>query len=174
MKKESITIRVSEELNQDLEIYAMLHEKPKSEIIREGIENLLGTNVTQELKNDTIVKIENRPNLNLVQSLSFTELIFWIYRKREDPEINEGTEFYIQHIKLLRKMNNHPLFTPEILIEFNKVLAELETYVWGEEWYDSDFSFPKNNPGGFDYEKLAYFMHTIRYDEDNNRVVEID
>jgi predicted DNA-binding protein len=168
MKTSIINTRISSSLKEELEILSQFLSIPISNIVREALENHL-TNSIDNHKNDLIIEGLNSADIELLQSLSFTELIFWLYDKKRDPAICEIIEFYEGFIKLIEEINQHPLFTDEILIEFNKVLFELNHVL--NEWSGllCGFKFPES----FDYLKLSNFIHAIRYDDENNKVIHI-
>ena len=149
MKTSTINLRLSVNTKETLDKLAYLNEKNVSDIVREAIELYL--------KNDEEQK--NNTQIDLVQTLSFTELIFWLYQKKEDPEITELSTFIEQITSTINEMNGHPLFDSEIMIEFNKVLLDINDISLDREHY----SFPKT----LNYDKLASFMYCIRYDVDN-------
>ncbi|WP_028872329.1 hypothetical protein [Psychroserpens burtonensis] len=168
MKTSIINTRISSSLKEELEILSQFLSTPISNIVREAIENHLINSIDNH-KNDFIVEGLNSNDIQLLESLGFTELIFWLYDKKRDPQICEIAEFYEFLIKLIEEINQHPLFTDEILIELNKVLFELNHTL--DEWSGllSGFKFPES----FDYLKLSDFLHALRYDDENNKVIHI-
>lgn len=55
----------------------------------------------------------------MIQTLGFSELIFWIYEKQFNPDADEIDEFYLALIDIIAEINSHPLFSDEIINEFN-------------------------------------------------------
>ena len=166
MKEILISIRINEELKNELEMMSVSNSQSVSELVRESIYKHLA----KPEKDTCNVKLSNK-ELEIIQSLGFTEFIFWISDKKRDSGCFEVDELYVQFINLINEMNNHPLFNKEIIVEFNKVKDEFEDYLSFDNLTDDSFQLPKSEI--FDYEKLYDFMHTIRYDEDNNLVVHI-
>jgi hypothetical protein len=170
MKDTIIHTRVSENLKDDLLNFSYITDKSVSKIVRIAIEEYLVK--TNNCKSEQGTIKEKSESLDLIQTLGFTELIFWIYDKKWDPEINESNEFYIQIMEIIEQLNHHPLFTNEIIHEFNKVSIELKEYLYDYEieanW---NFKFPTNCVNGFNYEKLSEFMYGLRYDVNNEKTL---
>ena len=123
-----------------------------------------------DIDNKTITVDESQ--LEVIQTLGFTELIFWLYQKRIDPGIIEIEELYIQFIDLISEFEQYPIFKPKVLHELAKVSKELEEILYGDMPRFDYFEFPQDGPNGFDYGVLADFMYTIRYDN-NNKVIHV-
>lgn len=168
MKSTVINIRVTEELKEELEIIGNETDISVSSLIR----SILSDFVNAE-KSIHVSSIENDKRNDVLQSLGFTELIFWIYDKLRNPEINEIDDLYFQFIHLIEELEDHPLFTKEIMFELNKISDELRRYLSGAI-KNMDFSFSNiENENYFDYEMLSQFLYGLRYDEDDNRVLNI-
>ncbi|WP_053977220.1 hypothetical protein [Mangrovimonas xylaniphaga] len=169
MKNNIINIRISDTLKQELEILSSIKEVSMSNLIREALLNFINT-VDLDIE-----KAKSSRSCSLLQSLSFSEFIFWIYEKKRNPEIIEGGEYHIQQLELIKKMRKHPLFTQEILEEIDKIAVEIEKLLNGEIRGAMNFEFPvEGNSNSFNYELFSYFMYAIRYDEENNKVLFID
>jgi len=172
MKTTTVNIRISNILKDQIEEFAIENDQSISEATRSIIESYF--NKTSDLIDDNagINAIEPNGDLDLLQTLGFTELVFWIYDKRFDTEINESNEYYLKMIDTISKFDSHPLFTDEIVKEFNKISTELKLYL-SDSNYD-EFYFPQpDNPFSFNYDLFNEFFHGVRYDEDNNRVLTI-
>lgn len=167
MKNEIINIRITSSFKEDLGILAQLKGLSISDLGREALNMYFNTTDFGEPEvRDTIEEKHNKDSDGLLQSLAFTELIFWIYDKRLNPEMSEIDQYYDQHVALIDEMNNHSRFTSEILIEFNKIKSELKGECDGYDHRSGIFLFSqKNNPNSFNYDKLSYFMYGIRYTE---------
>lgn len=159
MKTSIINIRVNSEIKNKLESIANLKEKALSEVVREALINY------SEAENNDHNYNENLP-YSIFQTLGFAEFIFWLYQKRFDQEKCESKAMYQQFIELINEMRTNPYFYPEILDEIDKVYIELESTINNNEFFEY-FEFPiSSNKNSFDYEKLADFMYTIRYEDD--------
>lgn len=159
MKTSILNIRISIDIKVELEKIATTKNKAVSDIAREAINNYLKAEI--EPSNSTLSK-----NLDILQSLTFSELIDWVYRKRIDPEVNEITIFIESMVDIIDEMENHPLFYPEILAEFKKISHELITMGTDPNHNGKYYNFPNTHNGGFCYDKLADFMCCIRYADD--------
>ncbi|GAA4289524.1 hypothetical protein [Aestuariibaculum suncheonense] len=164
MRTAVVNTRINSSLKDELEILSHLNGKTVSENVRQAIEAYLSDEVSEY---NTVDKKQNK-YLDVLQSLSFTELIFWVYDKKRNPAIEEIDELYYAFLDLIREINENPLFTVEILAEFDKVSRELKKLLY-EDGYFENFTFPLD----FSYEKLSYFMHGLRYDELNQKVIHI-
>jgi hypothetical protein len=170
MKTNTITLRVSDCQKNKLEDLGFDKGKSKSEIIRSIIEDFFNSpdNLTE------IQSYAKNTEIDFVQTLGFSELIFWIYAKMNNPEINETNEFYIQLINEIEKLKKHPLFSDEIINEFNKIYRELQDYLGGISFLRNEFRFCQaDNQNAFNYGLFADFFYGIRYDEFQNRVLNI-
>ncbi|WP_458627766.1 hypothetical protein [Winogradskyella sp. PC D3.3] len=158
MKNEFINIRISSDFKADLEILSNTKGISLSNLGREAL---------NEYYNNTPVNESTKTNLNndqLIQSLAFTEFIFWIYEKKNNPIISEMDYFYKQHLSLIEEMKTHPRFDIKILSEFNKIKVEIEDKLKGFKDYPEVFLFPtENHETSFNYSLLADFMYNIRY-----------
>lgn len=165
-KTNIITVRVNEEDKEMIEKISFLHEKPSSEVVRTAITKYLDD--IQDTK-------PKGSNIDLIQTLGFGELVFWILEKREDARILESYLHFERCVDLIQDLNKHPIFTPEVLVEFNKIARELEGYLNDEDPLDhAEFHFPKPTTiNGFNYQVFKDFMSTIRDHEDFMEVLYI-
>ncbi|MEP5254326.1 MAG: hypothetical protein ABJQ39_04630 [Winogradskyella arenosi] len=158
MKNEFINIRISSDFKADLEILSNTKGISLSNLGREAL---------NEYYNNTPVSEPTKTNLNndeLIQSLAFTEFIFWIYEKKNNPTMSEMDFFYKQHLILIEEMKTHPRFNNKILNEFNKIKDEIEDKLQGFKGYPEVFLFPtENHETSFNYALLADFMYNIRH-----------
>lgn len=166
MKETIISIRVSEELKNELETISISKSTSVSKLVRDSL-LFYTSNAEPEHTNPKC----NKDEIDILKSLGFTEFIYWICDKQRDPEINEIDELYTQFINLIDEMAQYPLFQGEIMIEFQKIKLELNEYLKKDTHFKVQFSFPE--PNGFNYEILNSFMHTIRYDRSNNRILHL-
>ena len=161
MKNSILNLRLDEPTKVALENKCLENGVPISVGAREAIEQYL-------------LKVENNPNENydttLICSLGFCEFMFWVQDKLRDPEICELDCYYQQHMDLIMEFRNNSYFDEDILSEFMKVYNELDELLHQGTHDGLKFKFPKE-PNGFDYLKLNVFMHTIRYDEDDNKIL---
>lgn len=164
MKTSILNIRVSTNTKDELEILSSLINQPISNIVRESIETYLDNYLSPLMNTNLSVN-----DINILRSLDFTDLIFWIYDKKRHPEINETDYFYEKLLKSIEKLNSHPFFTNEILIEFNKISCELKNYLYGSAYAIDNFRFPEIVA----YQKLSDFMYALRYDFVNDKVIHI-
>lgn len=163
MKTSILNIRINERIKEELELIGLTRNQSVSELVRES----LNTFIENSNECGKEHKYSNDQDSDILQSLGFAELIFFVCYKNFNPEICEIDELYIQFINLIKEMEGHPLFTPEIIKEFKKVSIELEMVLYHNKWKDGSFDFPFEGENAFNYEVLANFMHTVRYDEDN-------
>lgn len=172
MKTTVITLRVPEVLKTKLEVLVVDNDTSLSNLIKTVLEAYVSPN-DEDLKSNNIAS-ENQ--IDLLQTLGFTELISWIYDKKTNPENCHDLSLYKQFVDLIKKLNDHPLFNDEILNEFNKVSIELNYCLKIGDYSLDFFEFSQNEDGyqGFDYQLLADFMYGIRYDEHNDRIINIE
>lgn len=179
MNNTVINIRVPENLKQNLELMALERNKSCSDLIREGLSNLVNnnsTNIDSSISSSVLdYKFQPQPiGVDLLQTLGFTELVFWIMDKQMNPECDESDQLYIQFIKLLNEIQGHKLFTKEIKREFKKISCELESYYYGVEFLGSRFKFAEQkNRHCFDFELFKNFMYNLRFDDKNKRFLHI-
>lgn len=165
MKTYSLNIRIDEETNEQLQIISDCLNISKSVLARSAINDYLHNQNSQKEDHQ---KWGNEAN-KLLQSLGFTELIFWLYEKARNPEVSEIDELYVNFIELISELIKQGFLKPEIQSELSKVSDELKQVLNNKGFSKSYFEFVDS----FDYEVLADFMYTLRYDEDNNRVIHI-
>ena len=168
MKNQIVNIRINEAIKTELDFIADEEGKSVSDIVRNAVEFFLEKKPSIAVDDDT--NSSSNEDLKLFQSLGFTELIFWILDKYRDPSIRECDELFKQFIKLILEMENNSFFDQDIMLEFRKVYDELNEYLYENSHEGIYFNFCEIE-NGFDYEKLHNFMHTIRYDDDDNRVI---
>lgn len=172
MKTTTINIRISNILKDQLEAFAYKKDQKISEATRSIIESYL--NNTNDLidNNPRNNSLKPKDDLDLLQTLGFTELIFWIYEKYINPEINETDEQLYEIIDVISKIKSHPLFPYDIIKEFNKISAELNLCIANRNNELYYFSQP-DNQFSFNYELFTEFFYGIRYDDNGNRVLTI-
>lgn len=166
MKTTAITLRIDQITKDKLEILSESNDVNTSSIIREA--------VNQFLENENCLEPElakTKDGLHLIKTAGFTEFIFWLYQKTIDSEVSEIHELYIQFIDLINECKKHPLFNPDLIFEFDKVLRELNTVVYDESNSEMYFQFPDFEENSFDYQVLADFMYSFRYDREDNKVI---
>lgn len=179
MNNTVINIRVPENLKQKLELIALENNKSCSDLIREGLNDLVNKEQlnNQPLETNALFEYKFTPlrdGVDLLQTLGFTELVFWIMAKQINPQPNESEELYKQFIDLINELCVHKLFTKVIKIELRKISYELESYLYGKAFTGVNFRFAETgNQNSFDFEVFIEFMYGIRYDDDNNRIFHI-
>ncbi len=181
MKATSLNVRFPEGLKNELESYSNLHYLSMSDTVRKAIEEHIKKEKNKEVQLHDIslgdINISTS-DIEILRSLTFTEFIFWLYYKREDPEKTEIDELFIQFIDLIDRMSKSIIFTEAIMTEFNKVKLELEKVLYDDGIKNRNtyyFLFSQiDQPGSFDYDELAYFMYGIRYDDENEEIIHID
>lgn len=161
MKTYAINTRIDFKTLDKIQTLSDTLEVKKSDIVRDAL--------NEYFNGEQNNKQEINPKYVLLQSLGFTELIFWLYEKARNPEISEIDELYLEFIELINELDNQGLLKPDIQSELVKVSEELKQVIYNEEYYKSHFEFVNS----FDYEILSDFMFTIRYDENNNKVIHI-
>lgn len=165
MKTENISLRVSTELKQKLETISEESGLTNSQIIRPLLEQSL-------IKPEIIPLGDGRfyntvTDHDLINSLEFTELIFWIYDKRREPRRDENDEFYKHLLNVILKVKQSKLFSIEFHEELDKVQKEIELALKNEYIYE--FTFPSEN--GFNYLVLFTAVHMIRFNSDNDQII---
>jgi len=121
---------------------------------------------------NAINKIENN---ELILSYEFTLLVFWIYDKLRDPDLNETDEFYLQLTDTIEKLNSHPLLNDEILFELNKISKDIKSKFVDPRDYNKMFKFPSSgNEYSFDYKLFSEFIHSLVYDENQHKITPYD
>lgn len=169
MKTSIINVRIDNSIKQNLERRSLETNKPISNLVRDAIELLLN----QKLDKTTSTITETyEADIRLLQSLEFTELIYWIMDKGSNPDISEIAELYAQHMSLILELKNNSFFKSDIINEFMKIYNELYDYLHTDNHMNSTFNFPEDR-NGFNYEKLHEFIHTIRYNDDDEKIVHI-
>lgn len=172
MKTNVVTVRISDDQKSQLEDLGFEQGSSTSEIIRNIIEEFFSS--TQNLEDTQNYFREEYEDIDIVQTLGFAELIFWIYEKKINPEKNEIKEFYIQIIDLITQFKKHPLFNDQICREFNKISIEIKDYLFNTNRSSEDFKFPfEGNPLSFDYDLFADFIYNIRYDKNGDKFLTI-
>lgn len=163
MKKSILNLRLDEATKEALDAKCLENGVSVSTGAREAIKKHLLT-----VENNLYQNFD----ITLICSLGFCELIFWLLDKLRDPEICEAECLLQQHMDLIIECKNNRYFNKDILNEFMKVYYELNDLLHLGTHDYSYFKFPQG-PKGFDYDKLHVFMHTIRYDENNNKILYI-
>ena len=171
MKNKVINIRIPSTFKDDLEILSKLKGLNLSDLGRKALNEYYNTAQVEGYTNESnLEKASNSDRDELLQSLAFAELVFWVYEKKNNPEMYEIDMFYEQHLALIKEMNGHPRFDSIILKEFNKIKVEIEEKVFGNKNDSDQFTFPKDNhSNSFNYGLLADFMYNIRYTKDQNQ-----
>lgn len=159
MKTSILNLRLNTNTREALDEVGIAQNKSASAVARDAIDSYLSLSHQNDFLDTAIL-----------QTFGFAELIFWIMDKRFDPDDSECPTLYEQHVKLITEMESHPIFPENLMVEFRKVQRELIRCINGENG-NSYFEFP--NSGGFDYMQLHDFMHTVRFDENDERVVYI-
>jgi predicted DNA-binding protein len=165
MKTETISIRISAELKQKLEKISEETGLTNSQIIRPLIEE-------KAIEPETISLGEGRfyntiSDYELINSLEFLELIFWLFDKKREPRTDEHDVFYKQQIKTIDRIMQSELFFQDFLSELVKVKRELELILNDRSIYK--FNFPDED--GFDYEVLSANIHMIRFNSENDQLI---
>lgn len=161
MKSSIINIRISDNLKDKLELLSQNTELSVSKIARNAIEDYLNKKITNDGEHDSC-DLDCLKEVDILYNLEFTELILWIYEMERDPTLEFVDDRYYRFTKTIEKANDHPLFTDEILFEFNKIHKELTLYLNGE--LDPDcFEFHLDEPDSLDYLKLSDFIFGLSY-----------
>lgn len=172
MKTTSINLRVSIDLRNQLEELAVEKNISTSELTRSIIEDFFNSSKDIRKTIHSFYTIENLPENDLLRSFEFTQLIFWIYDKRLNPELNETEEFYIQHMALIKKLKYHPFFGVEILKELNKVSNEIEDYLINKNYSKAEFYFSRDGfENSFNYDLFSELIYGLGYSDENNELI---
>jgi hypothetical protein len=168
MKDSTLTIRISDEQKLKLEEYSYENDIPISKIIRELVD--------KELSEPEVIYLGDGRYYNeasdkpLLLNHNFTSLIFWLYDKSLNPDADEADEFYFDLIDMINQINESRLFSEELLTELKKVKDELEAYL--EDQSFNQFTFPYREDG-FDYEILRIDFHMIKFNSNNEEVINL-
>jgi len=166
MKTSMINFRVDKITRDRLELLGENNDINISSIIRDAVNQFLENEIFLDLE-----KANKKEGLHLVKTIGFSELIFWLYQKGIDSEITEIKEFYIQIIELINECKKYPIFNPKLIIELDKVSRELNSVVYDQNFHRNHFQFSGSYENPFDYNVLADFMYSFRYDEENNKII---
>ena len=159
MKTSILNLRLDTNTRAALDQLCIEQEKSASAVARDAIDLYL-----------TKSQVVDSPDTSILQTFGFAELIYWIMDKRIDHEALECLSFYQCHVDLISEMELNPLFPEDFMVEMRKVQLELIEHI-NEENSSYNFRFPTQE--GFDYSKLNEFIHIVRFDNDNNRVIHI-
>lgn len=168
MKDSTLTIRLSDEQKLKLETYSYEQNIPISKIIREIIEKELSE--PEEIYLGEGRYYNEAIDKPLLLNHNFTMLIFWLYDKYLNSDADEADEFYFDLIDMINQVNESRLFSQELLTELKKVKDELEAFLKDHRF--SQFTFP-HREDGFDYEILRIDFHMIKFNSDNEEVVNL-
>ncbi len=161
MKTYTINTRIDFETLDKIQTLSETLDVKKSDIVRDAL--------TEYFKGGFDCEKDDNPKYKLLQSLGFTELIFWLYEKARNPEVSEIDELYIELIEMINELNEQGLLKPDIQSELAMVTEELNQILYNKDYRKGYFDFVNS----FNYEVLADFMYTLRYDDDNNQVIHI-
>jgi hypothetical protein len=141
MKTKIISIRVTEELKQKLERISELTGQSHSQLIRPLIEEKL---IEPEIIDLGEGRYYNtKTDHELINSLGFMELLFWIYDKKFEPRADEIDEFYEYLIKTIEKVKQSQLFTMPFKDAMTEIGKELRISLEDESFHQ--FDFPNND-----------------------------
>lgn len=164
MKTENISIRVSTDLKQKIERLSEENGLTHSQIIRPLIEEKLKEPIITDLGEGRYYN--SMSDHELVNSLRFTELIFWIYDKNLDPENREINPFYEHLINVINEVKQSRLFTQNLKDELSVIQTELRECL--EDDFYRVFKFPQNENL---YVALNIELHVIRYNSENEQLI---
>ncbi|OUR93982.1 hypothetical protein A9Q87_04560 [Flavobacteriales bacterium 34_180_T64] len=160
MKSTIINTRVSENLKDDLNNYAFVNDISASNIVRDAISEFIHK---PKISNVDKLNVEMKNmNFSMSQMLDFTKLINWVQESRHVHMAGDQTEFYLQSIKLIKEIKNNPLFSPEIIIELNKVSTTFDKILTGQIC-DNPYKYIKEHENGFDYDQIFNFLNRLMY-----------
>tara|TARA_R110002072_G_scaffold7503_2_gene40613 strand:- start:368269 stop:368778 length:510 start_codon:yes stop_codon:yes gene_type:complete len=168
MKNTTINLRIDPFTKDQLEVLSEKKNVTVSSVIREAVNQFLDNEITLEPE-----LVKTKEGLHIVRSIGFSEFVFWLYHKAFDPFESEIKELYQQFIDLIDECKKYPIFNPELIVEFEKVSRELKKVLYDDSYNKAYFEFSGRTENSFDYQVLANFMQTIRYDSDNNKVIHI-
>jgi hypothetical protein len=166
MKSTTINLRVDQITKDKLENLSESKNVNISGIIRDVVNEFLDNEICLDPK-----ITDAKKGLHLIKTVGFTEFIFWLYHKTMDSEISEIDELYIQFIKIINECKMYPIFNSELIVEFDKVSSELNRVLYDQNYNEANFQFPYSHENPFDYQVLANFMFTLRYDVNNNVII---
>ena len=160
MKTSIITLRVNNELREKLESISQETNISVSEIGRNAIEDHLNSFITNDEGYESSA-IRSLKKDAILDDFDLTQLLLWIYEIRRDPSLEFFDDKYYQFVKTIEKINNDPLFTEEIKLEFNKIHRELVLYL-NEELDNKNFTFYRDLPESCNYLKISDFIFDLR------------
>lgn len=165
MKNENISLRVSTELKERLERISELTGQSHSQIIRPLIE--------EKLIEPEIIDLGEGRHYNtktdheLINSLGFMELLFWIFDKRFEPRADEIDEFKEYLIKMIEKVKQSQLFSSAFKDSLIEIEDELQKSLEDENFHE--FEFP-NNDDLYEY-TLRSEIYMIRWYSNNDLLI---
>jgi len=152
MKTNHITLRISEEMRQSLEITSQNTGRKISEIIRNEIKYI---NVIKNFDSISGNKV-SLSDLKLFQCFFYVKFISFLYRKRESLIVQENEYFIEDLINFCDKLIDSPVVT-ECLRENIHLMKE--DLIRALNNTDSNFCY--SFPTRFDYDELDSFINRV-------------
>ena len=162
MKTNHITIRIDDDLRESLETISQNSGRKISEIIRDEISFIKADKQFIAFNGNQV----NTADLKLFQNILFSELISFLYRKKDILEVEEDESFILELIELTDKLIDNPVPDQYFKEEILHVKEDLIKFIEG-----TDQNFKYDFPNQFDYECLWQFTCVIRYDSDNIKII---
>lgn len=166
MKNQILSIRINETIKERLEMLGLEKGETSSELIRSTIDKLLKKTEVLCMGNNRFYCEEK--DQDILHSLEFTELLFWISDKHLDSEIMEAEDFYRSLISTINNINKSKFFESGFKSQLYIIKEELEEYLSNP--VNIYFNFPNNS--NFDYKFFKDFVHTLRYNENDELVIQ--
>ena len=168
MKSVVINIRISLELKHLINNACDQNKTTVSKLVREAVAFYFENYDSHQESNN----FEDE-DFELLKSLRFTRLIYWVMQKKNDRRILTHDKIFIEYRKTIDEILLNKYFTFELKKEFEKVKLELLEYLSKSRLYHAEFNFPRSFEG-FDYNRLNVFMNDLTYCERGIKTIYID
>jgi hypothetical protein len=164
MQKEVINIRIDSDFKTELGLLCDLRGMSLSDFGRNALQQYFNSILDEACEVGATQENDcKNPDDDLLNSLAFSEFVFWIYHKKTKPFMDDPVYLYRRHLELINKMHHHPSFFKQILDEFEKIRIELEQRVNDQKSDFHQFQFVESNhSGSFNYGTFADFMYYVR------------
>lgn len=165
MKNQIITIRVTTNLKVKLDSLSNKIGLSNSELVRPLIEKLCVEEKIIPLGDGRLYRTEKDDIL--INSLGFTELIFWIGDKYINPEAMEIESFYQEMTTVISEIIKSDFFSKRMKDLLELIQDELLDHLNSNNLIF--FNFPEHPILTYDVFKEA--MYTIRYNVDEELII---
>ena len=153
MKTTVINIRVDEQTRESLEAYALEKQIKLSEYIRNAlIEHIECVEEEKQWKKEMAIPDRIVIKVNFINKRQFTQLVTWLFAKYMFP-VEKNPKSYLEYLKsLIQGAMESVSMSPQLQLEFNKVLHEVNTILIDPDYKQRNLKFPiPNTYASFDY-----------------------